>query len=127
MNKRNLKSVGAVLAGFIAVFILSVGTDAILESTGFFPPQIMPELMSTSLLFIALLYRSAFTVIGGYITASLAPQNAMKHVIILGVVGTLVASIGVLVSLNSSAIWYPVALAVTGFPCIWLGGKLKTK
>ena len=31
MNKNTLKSIGAVLAGFITVFVLSVGTDLILK------------------------------------------------------------------------------------------------
>ena len=38
MNKNTLKSIGAVLAGFVAVFVLSLGTDVVLHATGVFPP-----------------------------------------------------------------------------------------
>ena len=33
-----MKSIGAGHAGFVAIFVLSAGTDAILEATGAFPP-----------------------------------------------------------------------------------------
>ena len=38
MNKEIFKSIGAVLAGFITVFVLSVATDFVLETMGVFPP-----------------------------------------------------------------------------------------
>lgn len=38
MTKTTLKSIGAILAGFIMVVVLSIGTDSVLESVGIFPP-----------------------------------------------------------------------------------------
>ena len=74
---------------------------------------------------IAFLYRSAYAVLGGYITAILAPSNPMKHVKILGVIGTLGGIAGIFAGWNLSDHWYPIALAVTAFPLVWLGGKMK--
>jgi len=121
-----LKSIGAVLAGFIFIVISHTGTDLILEKAGIFPP---PDqgLFITWMLLLALTYRMIFTVVGGAITAALAPRNPMKHVTILGIIGILGGIGGIVNGWNLSAHWYPVALALTAFPCVWLGGKLKTK
>lgn len=120
------KSIWAVFAGFLVVVILSVGTDAILESAGIFPP---PEqgLFVTWMLILAFVYRSIYTIAGGYVTAKLAPSNPKKHVTILGIIGTIAGLIGVIVGWNLSSHWYPIALAVTAYPLVWWGGKLRTK
>lgn len=119
-----LKSIGAVVAGFAAVFILSVGSDYILESSGFFPGTAHPELYTSSMLFLALIYRCIYTIAGGYLTAMLAPGNPVRHAVILGSIGTVAALGGAIAGWNLSAHWYPIALVVTGLPCTWLGGKL---
>lgn len=121
-----LKSIGAVLGGFLIVVILSVGTDAILEATGIFPPP-TEGLFVTWMLLLAFAYRTVFTVLGGYITAALAPANPTKHVTTLGIIGTVMGCIGIYVGWDLSAHWYPIALAVAAFPSVWLGGKLKTR
>ena len=120
-----LKTIWAVFAGFVTVVILSVATDFALESVGIFPP---PDqgLFITWMLILALAYRCVYTVAGGYVTARLAPDRPMRHVIILGIVGVVAGSIGVVVGWNLSAHWYPIALVITALPCTWLGGKLKT-
>ncbi len=125
MNSNVFKSIGAVLAGFIAVFILSIGTDAILEALGIFPPQSQPQLFIGWMLILAFIYRSAYGVVGGYITARFAPNNTMRHVAILGILGTIGGIAGVIAGWNLSAHWYPIALAVTAFPLVWIGGKMK--
>ena len=120
-----LKSIGAVLAGFITVVVLSTGTDFILEQTGIFTPA-GQSIFITWMLVVALTYRMFYTVVGGYVTAALAPQRPMKHVVILGIIGTVAGIMGVIVGWDLSDHWYPIAVAATGFPCTWLGGKLKT-
>lgn len=120
------KSIGAVFAGFITVVLLSVGTDYLLESLGIFPPQSDPLSYTWVMLLIALIYRCLYTVAGGYVTARFAPTNPMRHVIILGLIGIVAATIGVFVAWNlSPEHWYPIALVITALPCTWLGGKLK--
>lgn len=124
MNKG--KSIWAVIAGFLTVVILSTATDTVLEAIGFFPP-IGTGLFDTKLLVIAFAYRSVFTVAGGYVTAIVAPQNPMKHVVVLGLIGTAAGIAGVFFGWNLSDHWYPIALASTGFLFTWIGGKLQTR
>ena len=119
-----VKSIGAVLAGFIVVVLLSVGTDWVLETTGIFPPLSEQGLYVTWMLGLALFYRTVYTVLGGYVTARLAPLNPTRHIVILGILGTLGGIAGVVAGWNLSAHWYPIALAALAFPSVWLGGLL---
>jgi hypothetical protein len=124
MNKNILKSIGAFFAGMIAVIVLSIGTDFIFSAVGIFPPidGIVP--FDPWMLAVALAYRCVFTVLGGYITAALAPARPMRLVTISGIVGIVVAIIGTIVGWDLSAHWYPIALVITALPCSLLGGKL---
>jgi hypothetical protein len=122
-----LKSIWAVVAGFLTVVVLSMGTDKVLEATGIFPPPSEMGLFVTWMLAFALLYRTIYTVLGGYVTAWLAPQNPMKHVWILAIFGQIGGIMGVVAGWNLSAHWYPIALAVLAIPSVWLGGWLRTR
>jgi hypothetical protein len=121
-----LKSIGAVLAGFFTVFVLSVVTDMVLEALHIFPPH-GEGLFITWMLVLALVYRCAYTVLGGYVTARLAPEYPVRHAVILGCIGTVAAIAGTIIGWNLSQHWYPIALVITAVPCTWLGGKLFTR
>jgi hypothetical protein len=120
------KSIGAILVGVIAIVVLSVITDMILEKSGIFPS---PEqgIFVPWMLILALIYRCIYAVAGGYTTATLAPNKPMLHAIILGVIGIVASAFGAIAAWNLSAHWYPIALVITALPCTWLGDKLKTK
>ena len=119
-------SVGAIAAGFIVTALLSVGTDAVMHATGIFP--VSGETMSGGLFAWAAAYRIAFTVLGGYVTARLAPRLPMLHVLILGAIGALAATAGTVATWNAGPEfgprWYPILLVVTALPCVWAGGLL---
>jgi len=121
-----LKSIWAVVAGFLTVVVLSTVTDKVLEATGIFPSP-TEGLFITWMLAIALLYRTIYTVLGGYVTAWLAPQNAMKHVWVLAIIGQIGGIMGVVAGWNLSQHWYPIAIAVLAIPSVWLGGWLRTR
>jgi len=120
MNKNIFKSIGAVLAGFLVIVILSVVTDTILEQNGVLPQD---SLFDTGLLLLALLYRSIYSVIGAYVTARLAPQRPMRHAIALGVLGIFVSGLGAYAGQDLGPAWYGLALVVVSLPLAWLGGK----
>ena len=127
MNKNTLKSIGAVLAGFVAVVVLSLGTDLVLHATGVFPPW--DQRMSDALFLLATVYRTIYCIAGSYIAARLAPDRPMAHALVLGVVGLVVSTAGSVATWNKGPEfgphWYPVALVVTAIPCAWLGGRLR--
>lgn len=125
--RRRWRSVGAVVAGFIVTALLSVVTDAIMHASGVFPPWGEP--MGDRLFLWASSYRVGYTVLGGYVTAALAPERPMTHVMILGAVGLLAATVGAAATWNAGPEfgpkWYPVLLVVTALPCVWIGGVLR--
>ena len=80
------------------------------------------ELLITAIL----VYRLAYSVIGCYIAARLAPMYPMRHALVLGALG-LVGSIGgaiVAVQQSLGPAWYAWGLVVFALPCAWLGGRL---
>jgi hypothetical protein len=115
--------VRSLFAGFAVVVMTHTGTDEIMHSTGIIPRGAMWNPWHNLL---ALTYRCLFTVAGGFVTAWLAPRARMRHVVILAVIGTLGGFAGVMMSwdMNLGPRWYPIALAVTAFPAVWLGGWL---
>jgi hypothetical protein len=128
MNKNTIKSIGAVLAGFITVFALSVVTDTILVKLGVFPPQNDPGSSLPWMLMLALIYRSIYAIVGFYVAATLAPSRPMRHAIILGIIGLVFAILGMIANWDkstASTAWYPISLVILTLPCAWLGGKLR--
>jgi surface polysaccharide O-acyltransferase-like enzyme len=129
-HPRNLwRSTGAVLLGFFAVVVLSLGTDQVLHALNVYPPWGQP-LYDTGLLLLALAYRSIYAVVGSYIAARLAPRNPMRHALALGVVGVVIGLAGAIATIFIVPLgpaWYPIALVLTALPCAWLGGVLQRK
>ena len=124
-----LKSIGAVLAGFVAIVLLSMGTDFLLESIGYFPPfqvQFEKNYYPGNMLIVATIYRIVYSVAGGYITARLAPNKQMGHALVLGVIGVITSTIGTIFMWGHGPAWYPIVLIVLALPCAWFGGKLRT-
>jgi hypothetical protein len=125
-----LRSIGAVAAGFMAVAVLSVATDQVLEHLGVFPPASQPAAYMNWMLLLALGYRTVFTVGGGWITAGLAPKRPMVHAVILGIVGLIMGTLGAIVNWDKTlpgTAWYPIALAGLALPSVWLGAVLRMK
>ena len=125
-GKRTGRSVWAIVAGFLVVAVLSTAMDAVMHATGIFPP--MGEPMSDSRFLLATAYRVALAILGCYVTARLAPARPMKHALIGGTIGLVLATIGAVATWNAGPAfgphWYPLALVVTALPCAWLGGRL---
>ncbi|HEX9478412.1 MAG TPA: hypothetical protein VGA90_06605 [Methylomirabilota bacterium] len=124
--RRLLRSTGAVLAGLVAVFVLSLGTDQVLHSLQVYPPWGQP-LYDTGLLLLALAYRIVYGIVGGYVVARLAPRNPMRHALVMGIVGLVLSTAGVIAAtrMDLGPMWYPVVLLLTALPCAWLGGLLR--
>jgi hypothetical protein len=125
--RRTFRSVGAVLAGFLAIVIITTATDMVMHATGVYPP--LGEPMGNALFLLATAYRIVYGVAGCYIAARLAPDRPMPHALALGVVGLVVSVAGDVATWNRGPAfgphWYPIALIAISMPCAWLGGKLR--
>lgn len=126
-NRRLGRSIGAVLAGFVLIFVSSLGTDVILHATGVFPPWGQP--MSEGLYVLASIYRALYAVVACAITARLAPRAPLAHALALGALGVVVSSLGAAATWDMVPAlgprWYPLHLIAVSLPLAWLGGRLE--
>jgi hypothetical protein len=123
-----LRSILAIVVGFLAVVVLSLGTDQLFHVLNVYPPwgQAMPE---PALNLLALSYRIVYTILGSYLAARLAPGNPMRHAMILGFIGLLMGTAGAVatIPMHLGPAWYPIAIAATALPCAWIGGVLVSR
>lgn len=119
------RSAGAVLLGFVAVFVLSLGTDQALHVLQVYPPWGQP-MWDHRLNALALSYRLVYGVIGSYLTARVAPYAPMRHAMIGAAIGFVLSTLGAIaaIEMQLGPAWYPITLALSALPTGWLGGRL---
>lgn len=124
-EKRTGRSIWAVVAGFLVVVLLSIGTDAVLHAARIYP--VLGQRMSDGLFVLATVYRTVYGILGSYVTARFAPNKPMKHAFIGAAIGTVIATAGAIATWNKDLgpHWYPIALILTAFPTAWIGAKLR--
>lgn len=120
-----LRSIAAIVAGFVFIVALSIGADTILRS-------VMPGLFDAAgrvdsvpaLLFI-MAYVGVFAVSGCYLAARLAPKRPMLHALILGALGLVFNIGGTIAMWNTAPAWYHIVAPVLVMPYAWMGGRLR--
>jgi hypothetical protein len=124
MDSIKKQSIWALVSGILFVIVVTTLVDIVLHAAGVFPPLGNPIDDRQSL--IATSYRFAIGIAAGYLTAKLAPANPMKHAMILGIIGTVLGTLGVVASWGSKLgpAWYPIAVAALAVPQSWIGVKL---
>jgi uncharacterized protein involved in response to NO len=122
---RTLRSIGAVLGGLVATFVITTATDVALHATGFFPP--MDVRMADALFIVALAYRIPFNITGSYVAARLAPSRPMLHALALGALGVIIATVGAVAMWKLGPPWYSLANIAVAIPCAWIGGKMRER
>jgi hypothetical protein len=128
-TRKILRRVGAVVGGMVVIVILDTGLDIILHATGIYPPWFQP--MRTSLWLLAIGYRSIDSILGCYITATIAPDRPIAHALVLGIVGVVLSSIGTIATWSKGPEfgpkWYPITLVIIALPCALIGGILRQR
>jgi hypothetical protein len=123
-----LHSIGAIVGGFVVVFVLSLGVDQLLHVLQVYPPWGQP-MWDHRLNALALSYRLVIGVLGSYVTARLAPYAPMRHAMIGAGIGLVLSTLGAIAAIRMQLgpAWYPIALAASTLPTGWLGGRLGAK
>jgi hypothetical protein len=121
----NRRSIWAVLAGVLVVIVVTTAVDIVLHLVGVYPPSNQP--MSDALALLASSYRIVIGIGGAWLTARLAPKDPMRHAMILGFVGAVLALVGVVATWNLGLgpRWYPISLVALAIPQSWVGGALS--
>jgi hypothetical protein len=123
-TKLTLQRVGAVLAGLLAILVLTSAVDIALHAIGVYPQWTEP--IGNGLSALATAYRIVISIAGCYIAARLAPDEPMRHALVLGGIGVALSLAGVVATWNAGLgpAWYPLALVAISLPCAWTGGLL---
>jgi hypothetical protein len=128
-SRRIGRRIGAVFAGLLVVVILDVGIDVVMHKTGVYPPWFQP--MRTSLWLLAIAYRTCDGILGGYVVGWLAPDRPVRHALVLGIIGLVMSTLGVIATLGKGPEfgpkWYPLALVVLAVPNALIGGLLRQR
>jgi len=120
-----LRSVAAVVIGFLYIGALSFGADALLR-------QSMPTAFDSTgrveaipVLLLIIGYVGVFAVSGCYLTARLAPKDPMRHALVLGGLGLLFNLAGTLALWNTAPAWFHIVSLILVMPYAWVGGRLR--
>jgi hypothetical protein len=113
-----------VVVGALAAIVTTILIDVALHALHVYPP--LDEPIDDSLALLASSYRLVIGVAAGSLVARLAPHSPMKHALVLGALGGIVALIGVITTWDTDLgpKWYPISLVVLALPEAWLGAKL---
>lgn len=118
-----LRSILVIVAGFLIIGALSIGTDAALVAAHILPPRGHP-VTDLPLLLLVTGYVAVYAILGCYVTAALAPSKPMLHALILGVLGLAfnLANVPAMRALYPA--WFVVLSVALVLPYAWIGGRL---
>ena len=122
-----LRSVLAIVAGFILIGLLAVGTDGLAHAIR---PDIFGPNSSTSnvpYLVIAIFYVGVYATAGCWLAATLAGRRPMFHALILGVLGLIFNLAAVPGMWALFPHWYTVVSLILVMPFAWLGGRIRER
>ncbi len=119
------RSIWAIVAGFLAAVILSIGTDVVLHKLGIYPA--LGQRMADGLFVWATAYRTIYAIFGSYMTARLAPRRPMGHAMLGAAIGMMIGTAGAIATWNKDLgpHWYSLALVLEGIPCAWIGARIR--
>ncbi len=122
-----LRSVAAVVVGFVLIGALSVGTDLLVM-------RVMPgsfdaagQTTAPRLLALMLAYVGVYATLGCYVTARLAPSRPMAHAVALGLLGLAMNVAVSSTKWDAMPTWYIVIGVATTMLWAWLGGRLRER
>jgi hypothetical protein len=119
-----VRSIGAIVAGFLFIAMLALVTGAALQGAGMMPapPEPMtdigPVLLETA-------YVALFAIAGCWLAAWLAPSHPMRHALILGVLGLVFNVMGAVATWGQRPDWSILLNLALVMPYAWIGGRLR--
>ena len=123
-----LRSILAVVAGFLVIGLLAVGTDlAVIRA---FPAHFDAKGGTTNPAFLALAlaYVGVYATFGCWLAARLAPSHPMRHALVLGARGLAFNVAGSMARWETAPVlWYHALGLGTTMLWAWLGGWIRER
>jgi hypothetical protein len=120
-----MKSIWAIVAGFLFIAALSIGSDAIMHAIAPRLYGLHGETSNVVILCLMTMYVGVFATVGSYLTARLAPSRPMRHALILGALGLTFSLMTTAKMWNMAPAWYNIINLLLVMPYAWLGGRLR--
>lgn len=120
-----LRSIAAVVVGFVLIAALSLGADLVLRQALPTAFDAAGRTESVPLLLLIMGYVGLFAVSGCYLTARLAPRRPMLHALVLGGLGLAFNVAGTVAMWDTAPAWFHVASLLLVMPYAWIGGRLR--
>lgn len=119
-----VRSILAVVAGFVVIGILAYGTGVALAGTwpGSHDADGYPATNAARL--VQLAYVGVFATFGCWLAGRMAPNGPMKHALAVGVLGLILNVTSALAVWDRHPAWYLVIGILTTMLWAWLGGRL---
>ena len=126
-HAHTVRSVVAIVAGFLIIAGLAIGTDTIIHAR---MPNLFDEagrMESVPWLIATLGYVFVYATFGCWLAARLAPDRPMRHAMILGWLGLVFNVIGTAIQWATVPAWYHAVALATVMPAAWLGGRIRER
>jgi hypothetical protein len=122
-----LRSVLAVITGFVVIALLALGSDAIARSIA--PDKFGPggQVGDVGLLILTEIYVFIFAAFGCYLCSRIARRRPMFHALVLGVLGLVFNVIGASMTWQLYPRWYTVIGLLAVMPAAWIGGRIAER
>ena len=119
-----LRSVLAVVVGFVVIGALAVGAGTVVAST--WPDAVGADgtPATTAARLAQLLYVGVFATFGCWLAGRLAPSRPMAHALAVGVLGLVLNVATAWAVKDSHPAWYLAAGVLTTMLWAWIGGRL---
>jgi hypothetical protein len=119
-----VRSILAIVAGFLFIGALAFGTGAALNAAGILPPAGEP-LTDIGPVLLEAAYVAVFAIAGCWLAAWLAPDRPMRHALILGVLGLAFNVMGAVATWGQRPSWSILLNLALVMPYAWIGGRLR--
>ncbi len=121
-----IRSIIAVIAGSVIWMVTALGMDGVLMS-------LMPawfgangNVESVPLMLFMMSYSLLFSVLGGFVTASIARRKEIQHALALGGLQLAMGIIATVQFYDTAPLWYHVMFLMLLVPANIFGGQLRT-
>jgi len=119
-----VRSILAIVTGFLVIAVLAFGTGAALTAAGVFPAATEP-IANTGLLLLETAYVAVYAIVGCWLAAFLAPGRPMRHALILGVLGLAFNLAMAPATWGLRPAWSILLNLALVMPYAWIGGRLR--
>jgi hypothetical protein len=121
-----VRSILAIVAGFLFIGVLAFGTGAALTAAGVFPAATEP-ITDIGLVLLEAAFVAVYAIAGCWLAAFLAPDRPMRHALILGLLGLAFNVMGAVATWGLRPVWAVVLNLALVMPFAWIGGRLRER